>query len=698
MTKTISNVKSILATICIAGSCLTVSAQNFDWAKKMGGAGVEYSHGIAIDNGGNTYIGGTFTSTIADFNPGGSGGVLNNNTAGNFMNDVFLAKYDVAGNFLWAKNTGGKGFDQGYNITVDGNGDIYITGAFNSDTAYFNRGGSGGILPRIGSGSNGFLAKYDGSGNFLWAKNMGGNGSCLGMGLTTDNNGNVYLTGYLSDGPIDFNPGGSGGSLPSRGSFDAFLAKYDGSGSFLWVKGMGAGGNDQGWSVAVDGNGNAYVTGFFSEQGAFFDFYNNIGALTSAGRSDVFLAKYDPAGNFLWSKGMGGKDDDKGYGIAADSSGNIYATGTFSSDTTYFNPGGSGGILTRAGSEDVFLAKYDVSGNYLWAKSMGGTGSDHGNGIAVDTRGNVYVTGSFDSDTAHFNPGGSGGKLATVGNRDIFLAKYNTEGKYLWTKSMGGSKIDVGRSVTVGGNGNVYVTGQFTSTPADFNIGGSGDTLTSVGFYDAFAMKFSCKDTFLFYLRDSTVCGGSYTWYGKTYTTEGIYTEVFSKVNGCDSTIILDLTFIPIDKPVITTNSFTLGVTGKYATYQWILNGIAIDAATDSVYTVKENGNYQVMVTNENGCSDTSYTYTVANYTGIENVSVLSDQIHIYPNPATDVVYIQSPVKTNIRITDIAGKVIKDQNDVTSVFIGELTGGVYFLNITDEDGVMLKVEKLVKAE
>jgi hypothetical protein len=695
----LSRYLKLLLSICLAVHCITTGAQSFDWAKGMGGNSDDQGYRIAVDGNGNVYVTGSFYSGTADFNPGGNGGILTN--VGEF--DVFLAKYDAGGSFLWAKSMGGSNDDYGYGVAVDGSGNVYVTGYSNSATADFNPGGSGGILTNIGE-FDVFVAKYNSAGNFLWAKSMGGNSADQGFGIAVDGSGNVYVTGYFSSVTADFNPGGSGGMLSLAGmpSFDVFLAKYDAGGNFLWAKNMGGSSTDIGYGVTVDGSGNVYATGEFNSATADFNPGGGGGMLTPVGGTDVFLAKYDAGGNFLWAKNMGGSNTDIGYDLTVDGKGNVCMTGRFNSATADFNPGGSGGTLLTAGGIDIFVARYDSGGNFLWAKSMGGSGIDIGYGIAMDNNGDAYVTGYFSSATADFNPGGSGGTLTNntnTGRSDVFLAKYGVGGSFLWAKSMGGSFNDIGYGVAVDPSGNVYGSGYFSSNTADFNPGGSGGTLTNTtGDYDVFVVKFGCSDTTSSYLTVSLSCGDSYTLNDSVYTAGGIYTQVFPNVSGCDSTVILDLIIMPLDKPVINVANFMLGVTGTYATYQWLLNGEPIPGAEDSAYAVTSNGNYQVAVTNGKGCVDTSDGYLITNYTGIENSNVLVKQIHVYPNPAADMAYVQSPVQVNVTVTDMEGRAIREVKNAREISLKDLAEGIYLLRIIGKDDTLIKVVKLVKQE
>ncbi|HEX6426137.1 MAG TPA: SBBP repeat-containing protein, partial [Niastella sp.] len=183
--------------------------------------------------------------------------------------------------------------------------------------------------------------------------------------------------------------------------------------------------------IVLDGAGNRYITGYFN--GAV-DFDPGAGTqnLTSAGSNDIFLAKYDASGNYVWAKGMGGIGFEMGYSLAVDASGNSYITGQFTG-TVDFDPGSGTQNLTTTGNADIFLAKYDASGNYMWAQQIGATNNDIGYALAVDASGNSYITGYFNG-TVDFDPGAGTQDLISTGNADIFLAKYDASGNYVWAK------------------------------------------------------------------------------------------------------------------------------------------------------------------------------------------------------------------------------------------------------------------------
>ena len=274
----------------------------------------------------------------------------------------------------------------------------------------------------------------------------------------------------------------SGTTLTSVGSTDAFVAKYDTSGTVQWARSIGGTGTDSGEDIATDSSGNVYVIGQYSGS-------VTIGSttLTSAGSDDVFVAKYDTSGTVQWARSISGTGPDFGYGIATDSSGNVYVTGRYLGGTVTFAPGTT---LTNniTGSSDVFVAKYDTSGTVQWARGFGGQSSDSGYGIATDSSGNVYVTGKF--------RGGS----VTIGSTTLtgsdfdnaFVAKYDTSGTVQWARGISGQFTEAtGDGIAVDSGGNVYVIGYYAGTVTF----ASGTTLTSTGSYDVFVAKYDTSGT-----------------------------------------------------------------------------------------------------------------------------------------------------------------------------------------------------------
>jgi hypothetical protein len=460
----------ILCASLVPASPAGAAGGDFLWAKGIGGPSDDSGSDVVVDSAGNVYMTGGFQDTV-DFDPGPG---THNLTSLGIM-DIFVTKFDSSGNFVWVRRMGGTDYDEGYTISLDLSGNVYTTGTF-AGTADFDPGA--GVTNLSDPNGGIFISRLDSNGNFVWAKQLG---TGEGYSITVDSGGNVYTTGY---GTGDFDPGPGAHTLSGFGSNDIFISKLNSSGSFVWAKGMGGTGIDDGWDILVDSSGNVYTTGHFQNT-VDFDPGAATFNLTSAGNYDAFLSKLDSSGNFLWAKRIGGTDIDFSFGIALDSSGNIYRTGRFTG-TVDFDPGAGVVNLTSNGA-DIYVAKHDNNGNFLWAKSMGGTGNDQAGYIALDASGNIYLGGGF-FNTVDFDPGPGTYNLTSAGMRDLFAAKLDANGNFLWAKGMGGPNDEFGLSIALAPSGDLYTSGIFSGT-ADLDPGTGTFNLTSAGGDDLFLSK-----------------------------------------------------------------------------------------------------------------------------------------------------------------------------------------------------------------
>jgi len=697
MMKRRCNLKTLLAGICLIGYGWQGNAQVFDWVAGMGGDKPDYGYATTVDAANNVYITGSFSDTAA-FKFAGNDTLI---AAGGM--DVFLAKFDPAGSLIWVKRFGGNNNDAGNSVAIDkATGDVFLTGTIGVGAADFNPGGNGGSVTSAGS-NDVFLARYDSSGNFIWVKALGGTGAEDVRSVTVDGAGNVYITGDFKSVTAYFNPGVAGsGELTLSGSTtkpnsDAYIAKYDGNGGFLWAHKIGGTLADYGGQTAVDASDNVYVVGWFSSTAAQFDASGSAGSvLNTNGSYDAFLAKYDPSGNLLWTQKMGGTGADHALSLAIDKSDKIYITGYFASATAEFDPAttGGAGMLTLSTAIDIYIAKYESNGSFVWARSMEGDKQDHGQCIALDGAGNVYITGATESPYVDFNPGGTGGTTLNAAEYGIFLAKYTSDGDFVSARGMGGVHgQDWGRGVAVDHSGNVYTTGYFSSHIAEFNRGGFGGSLEGYdNNYDIFLLKLACNDTSSYRLNIRT-CDASYTLNDSVYNKPGSYVQYFVNTVGCDSFVRLELSFYELD-PQISVQDYTLYVNDSFDSYQWIKDGTDIPGATDSFYLVTENADYQVRVTDGLGCTVTSDIYTVSNV-GVADLHDLADKISVYPNPARGTLYISSPLPINAQIRSMDGRVVLVKEQATSVDVSSMTPGIYLLRILDREDKLIKTEKLV---
>jgi hypothetical protein len=325
----------------------------------------------------------------------------------------------------WARTWGGNNDEEGCVVAIDGNGNAYIAGEFES-TVDFDP--SPGVDEHISNGNNDiFLNKFDSNGEFQWARTWGGDGVWdEGRGVTIDGSGNAYVTGSFF-WTVDFDPGPGVEEHTSNGNDDIFLSKFDSNGEFQWARTWGGLDWDTGDGVAIDGSGNAYVTGFFYDT-VDFDPGPGVDEHTSKGDVDIFLSKFDLNGEFQWARTWGGGEGDTGFGVAIDSSGNAYISGIFY-DTVDFDPGPGIDEHTSNGVEDTFLSKLDSNGNFQWARTWGGGELDRGIGVAIDGSGNPYITGFFRS-VVDFDPGPGVDMHTSNGNYDAFLSKFPPDGNW----------------------------------------------------------------------------------------------------------------------------------------------------------------------------------------------------------------------------------------------------------------------------
>ena len=359
----------------------------------------------------------------------------------------------------FAINFGGVSNDKAYNIAVDSSGNTYITGYFQSTVDF-----GGGDITSAGAGDI-FVLKLNSSGVFQWVKTYGNTNGEQGEDIAVDSSGNVYITGGFRE-TIDF----GGGDVTSAGNKNIFVLKLNTSGVFQWVKTYGGTLTDIGYGIAVDSSSNVHITGSFR---GTVDFGG--GDITSAASSsDIFVLKLNSSGVFQWVKTYGGTSNEYGYDIALDSSGNTYITGTFLGTVDF-----GGGNITAAVLIDTFVIKTNSSGVFQWVKTYGGSASEFGYRIAVDSSDNVYITGHF-TGTLDFG----GGNVTSVGNEDIFVLKLNSSGVFQWVKTYGDTLSDWGYGVAVDSSSNVYITGYFIGT-VDF---GAGD-ITSAGAGDIVVFK-----------------------------------------------------------------------------------------------------------------------------------------------------------------------------------------------------------------
>ena len=514
---------------------------SYTWARSAGAGSEQEAQAVTADLSGNVYVtgyikGNTNFSSISANSAGGE--------------DIFIAKYDLDGNIVWAKPAGGTGDDRGTSIAVDNAGNIYVCGYIENGATFF---GSPSVVV-TGTGVDVFVAKYNSSGNVLWAKRENSTSDGAALGICT-NGTDVFVTGEFA-ATISF------GALPvlnTSGMHDAFIASFNAStGAENWAIKAGSSSDDFGEEIAVDATG-IYISGSYD---ATITFQNMTGTLTNSGNSDVFVLKYNLSGTGIWKRKAGGSGDDHETSVCV-SGPYVYLGGHFSSTMNMFDTGPVVASVTAASGDDGFIAQYDVTtGNFAWVRSENGTGNEKVLGISANPAGEVFLTGNFTGSL----PFGTG-PAVTASAEDIFVTKYNSSGIFQWGKKVAGNGDDYGRGIVAPDNTSVYVVGGFKSTPANFDA----QAISTVSNFDIFTAKLGCTVTVSTAGPDQSLCLSSVATLDANMPITG--TGVWSVISGGG-------TITTPANPTSTVSGLTVGAN----VFQWtITNSVCPSSTFDQV-------------------------------------------------------------------------------------------------------------------
>jgi hypothetical protein len=592
------------------------------------------SHGtrLVLDSNKYVIVLGAFSGTV-DFDPGP--GVFNMTSISN--NDLYIAKYDTSGNFIWAKQLGGQQGLVEYDLQIDKHGNLFILGLFTGPVDFDPGPGQHVIIP---GNSPTFLLKLDHNGNFSWVEQLPYALNTLNIDIL----GDLIIGGDFS-GTQDFDPGAGTFTATANGldgAEDMAVIKLDSSGNFIWmrqIKNLGTS-SPQTYGLKSDMEGSVYLAGAFSST-LDFDPGAGITSLTAAGLEDGFLLKLDKDGNFAWARQFGAEGSDEIVGLEVDKYGSVYTTGAFQKSVD-FDPGPADFILTATGLYTCFISKLDKNGNFVYAKNFQ-SGTTAGQALAIDSSNNLYISGYF-IDSVDFDPGPG---VYKVGGYDLFTTKLDGYGNFVWVAPYIGTSDNYFESIysaiKVDVLKNVYFTGEFTGT-VDFDPdstvypvtspGGGFETylhklsqgmntlkIINVDTCDSFSLNdsiYSSPGTYYQTLTNSagydsiiqlnltrkevfsqlsvTTCG-SYLWKGRLLTTTGIYNDTLPAVTACDSIVQLNLTL-----------TSTLTVVNKTVCGSYLWNGSLLTASGIYIDTLKL----------ANGC---------------DSVVSLNLQVHLLPLP-----------------------------------------------------------------
>jgi hypothetical protein len=388
-----------------------------------------------------------------------------------FIIIILLSVANTASAQSWQWARAATGTNTGSVVCSDSSGNVYVAGYFTggltigSDSAYDTNGPYQDV----------FMAKYNALGNLLWVRNS--NGYADVEGISADANGNVYVVGNFYNDSVSFgsttlinpNPGGQNSNI--------YFTKYDPLGNVLWAKNLGGINNDLAAGVSTDAFGNVYVTGNFMGDSLSF------GSVTvqHIGSSDGFVAKFTATGDAVWAANVGAPVSIGSVAVCTDAAGSVIMTGYF--QYNYMYVGSLSTPVSSPYSNNIFITKYDSTGQNHWIRYAGNNYGISSTGIAADTSGNVYVTGYY-NDTITLGSD----TLVSIGYQNIFTAQYNASGAVMWARSAGGKYVDQANGISTDAAGNSYVTGYFQSDTSLFDntklINTTGNQVTFVAKYD----------------------------------------------------------------------------------------------------------------------------------------------------------------------------------------------------------------------
>ena len=398
------------------------------WGFNIGGTSYDGGLTLATDASSNVILGGYFRGTNVDFDPGAGTAYLSDaGTIGasiTYDGDGFVAKYSSTGAYMWAKDLGGSTvFDCTNSVAVDALQNVYVCGTYTGTMVV-----SGAITFNSMVTGKCYIIKYNPAGIVIWGKSFGLPG--FGADDTQPKSmqvsgGSIYVCGRLQ-GTSNFNPAGSA-MLTSSGLYDGWFGRYDTTGNYVFANAItGTGSADEAIALTLDTSANIYLTGSTNSTNLTFDAgavaTSTVSSPGGGTNADVFLARYNSSGAYQWGKIVGGPGNDIGNGID-EFNGYIYCTGQFQNSVD-FDPGAGVATLTSHGGFDIFITRYDVSGNYICGFNTGSATDDIGWSLTHDTLNNLYASGQFTGTNVDFAPDTTTLNLSSNGGADAYLVKY----------------------------------------------------------------------------------------------------------------------------------------------------------------------------------------------------------------------------------------------------------------------------------
>ena len=646
----------------------TSSIMNFSWSKPYGNNLLDEGRSVATDASGNVISVGTYSNQAIV----GSDTLKGDFRQGNA--DVMIIKTDSLGTAFWARTITGSNVENVRSVATDASGNIYVAGSFQGTIK------AGNVSLTSNGSTDGFVVKYSSAGVVQYAIKVGGSGSEVINDIKV-NASNLYFVGGFSNS-MTF-----GSTISSSGESDVMVGSMNlSTGAANWVVKEGGYSFDMANALTIDNNF-IYTTGYFCNNRDISGPYN----LASSGIFNMFVGKHNLSnGSVVWGRTLAGTGSEYGNGIAMDASGNVVVSGTFNSHIDAPGSRVVSRMIPTRGAEDIFVTKFTAAGVYQWVYTMGGTGSDNFGKLATYNASNNVVGSGFFQNNAFFR----GYSLNSTGLGDMFVYSADMNGNTNWINrsSSTGSFAKSGSDVAVSTSGAVYVTG---TTAGTTTLGST--SVNSLGQTDMFLTK---------------LLTGAAGMIGGPQMREALTSRTLP------TTDMPEISSFQVDW---LTNDLTLGnkeVTVRWFASQEIANSkFIIEQSTDginwsTIRTVNTNGsdkayaasfdrsmlaNAEVMVRvrlqTANGIFSNAPAHLVNNVRS--NNELL---INVYPNPANDVVTLQSSSSMNgvfVEVTSVDGKVLRrvEFNSLANAVdlnVSDLSNGIYLLNIHSNNSVTTK--------
>lgn len=768
------------------------SNANLLWAKTIGGPMTDHGYGLALDDAGNVYVSGHFKNS-ADLDPGPavhsvvganaeSTFITKLDSTGNFVwgrawtagvqvritdvaydhgdgllitgqfedscdfdpgvgehymyapssgRDVFVARLDTAGNFVWAKQLIGSNFVYPRKIDADTFGNVYATGTFQNDVDFDP--GVGTHLKTATGFFDGYILKLDPLGNFEWVNTYasGTAGETAAVeDVVVDPQGDVFIAGWYMDS-MDIDQSLATSYISAGGNGDAFAMKLQANGSVIWANAFGGNGTQRGEGACTDQYGNVFVIGMFMGATDFDPGPGNVTLISNNYDPATFFVSFDAAGNFRWAKDVGGPPPGSpvsrnfGFSIAVDNDDNVF-TGGYYRGIVDLDPTAATQYHTAIGLDDLYFQKFSqcfmdstidtvvACDSYTWIDGVTYT---------INSNSNVY----------HTLVNSTGCDSVIKLNLQLYPAAtsvdaYNTCNELTWIDGNTYTSSNFTATYTIAGGAvggcDSIITLNLIYTPVtaidtrvacdsllwiDGNVYTSNNN-TATHIYPS-GSSIHCDSIVTLDLTITNSSGGtnvhtacnSFTWLdGNTYTSSNntaTYAIAGGSANGCDSIITLDLTINNVDTTTSATQN-TITATASGVTYQWLdcdNNFAPIPGATGQTYAATTNGNYAVQL-NDNGCVDTSACVNITGI-GIGSVGMLNDII-VYPNPNQGIIFVDlGELKdVTVKVFNLAGQEVYAETNINSpihnIELSEATG-IYFVEVA-ADGFSARFRLVVE--